>query len=278
MSEFNPFESGFYEGRILFPWETAPGEGFIAPWTPREATTQGFVQSGREMVGWEDEWIASFAYTPGSGINGGVLPTVPAYTPTPAPMPFSAPTPAPMPFSAPTPAPMPSIAPLLNGSSAITPQYLDTITRPEVLPVDTRTFSGAQPTHGDVTFGKLGTIIDGIPISGPGVPEPPHQLVAKHWHWQVESKKYGAFYMFYWKLIDGRMMSYHSPTKTWKIWRPKKHIVISSNPRIKMLAKLNRLNKRVEKMLKPYQPKQKGLSAKALAQTYLSTAERKLLK
>lgn len=99
------------------------------------------------------------------------------------------------------------------------------------------------------------TVVNGVPISGPGVPEPPGYMISRHWKVKVESQKYGTFQMYYWSLTDGRQMSYHSPTKTWKIWKPKKHIVISSNPRVKMLAKLNRLNKRVEKMLKPYQPK-----------------------
>jgi len=95
-------------------------------------------------------------------------------------------------------------------------------------------------------------VVNGVPISGPGVPEPPQHMIAKHWKIKMESQKYGTFQMYYWRLIDGRCMSYHSPTKTWHIWKPKKHIVISSNPRIKTLTKLSRLNKRVEKMLKPY--------------------------
>lgn len=120
-------------------------------------------------------------------------------------------------------------------------------------------------------------IVNGVPISGPGVPEPPRHMVAKEWHVKFQSEKYGTFQMFYWRLTDGRCMSYHSPTKTWKIWRPKKHIVISRDPRVSTLRKLGRLNKRVEKMLRPFQPKGKGFPAKALARTYLSTAEKKLL-
>jgi len=97
--------------------------------------------------------------------------------------------------------------------------------------------------------------VNGVPTGGPGVPEPPKYMIAKAWNVKVDSKQYGTFRMQYFRLIDGRCMSYHSPTRTWKIWKPKKHIVISSNPRVKMLSKLNQLNKRVTKMLKPYQPR-----------------------
>lgn len=134
-----------------------------------------------------------------------------------------------------------------------------------------------MPPHADIIPGELGVVVNGVPISGPGVPEPPKSMIAKEWRVHFQSFKYGGFWMWYWQLIDGRMMSYHSPTKTWKIWKPKKHIVISKDPRVSNLRKLGRLNKRVEKMLRPFQPKAKGYPAKALARTYLSAAEKKLL-
>lgn len=120
--------------------------------------------------------------------------------------------------------------------------------------------------------------VNGVPTGGPGVPEPPKWMIAKAWNVKVDSNEYGTFRMYYFRLTDGRCMSYHSPTKTWKIWKPKKHIVISKDPRVSTLRKLGRLNKRVEKMLRPFQPKKTGFPAKALARTYLSTAERKMLK
>jgi len=72
----------------------------------------------------------------------------------------------------------------------------------------------------------------------PGVPEPPAGLVAKEWRMLVDSQKYGAFTMFYWKLIDGRIVSYHSPTHTFKVWKPKKMIVLSPDPRMSQIKKL----------------------------------------
>jgi len=157
---------------------------------------------------------------------------------------------------------------LSNGDTALTlaPAMPLVQTQPEM------------PSHYDIIPGPLGTIVNGVPISGPGVPEPPQELIAKHWHVKFQSEKYGTFQMFYWRLHDGRCMSYHSPTKTWKIWRPKKHIVISRDPRVSTLRKLGRLNKRVDKMLKPFQPKPaRTFPARQLARRYLSTAERKLL-
>ena len=133
------------------------------------------------------------------------------------------------------------------------------------------------PGAGVVTMpGGRQIAIDGIPVGGPGVPEPPKYMIAKEWNVKVDSKQYGTFRMYYFMLHDGRCMSYHSPTKGWKIWKPKKHIVISSNPRVKMLSKLNRLNKRVEKMLKPYQPRPPR--TKLVPSRALSSIERAALK
>jgi len=244
---------------IKFPWETEAGEGFIAPWTPVETGPTGlYQQSGADLT------AAQAASIDALQVNGALTPAAPPLAPAPAPAPaplpqYYPPAPEPEPYETPvyTPAPLTTI-PVGNGTT--------------VLPY-------SQPTHGDVVLGQLGTVVNGVPISGPGVPEPPHQLVARHWHLKVQSKEWGSFYMFYWRLIDGRCMSYHSPTKTWKIWKPKKHLVISRDPRVSNLRALARLNKRVEKMLKGFQPKPaRGLSAKALARTYLSTAERRQLK
>ncbi|MBA7543928.1 hypothetical protein ES705_36272 [subsurface metagenome] len=81
------------------------------------------------------------------------------------------------------------------------------------------------PTHADVVPGQLGSV-DGMPVSGPGVPEPPRQMVAKQWSVAVRSETYGTFRLFYFKLLDGRIMMYNPSVKGWKIWRPKKPIVL----------------------------------------------------
>ena len=67
-----------------------------------------------------------------------------------------------------------------------------------------------------------------IPLGGPGLPEPPAHMVAKEW-----STGTAQFYM----LIDGRIAVYSKKAKRWKVYRPKKHIVLSSNPRIGTLLR-----------------------------------------
>ncbi|GAI21636.1 unnamed protein product [marine sediment metagenome] len=114
---------------------------------------------------------------------------------------------------------------------------------PSVMPVSTIT-----PTHADVVPGLLG-IVNGVPISGPGVPEPPRVLVAKQWSIAVRSETYGTFRVFFFKLIDGRIMCYNPSTKSWKIWRPKKHIVISRDPRMSTIRKLERTYDKVIRKL-----------------------------
>jgi len=142
-------------------------------------------------------------------------------------------------------------------------------------------FGGGEPVSSVasdvVPWTGGGTIANGVPISGPGVPEPPAAMVAKAWKTKAFSNTFGEFWVYHWKLIDGRCMTYNGTTKSFKIWRPKKHIVISSNPRIKSLGKLDRVYKRMQKMVKKYAPKQP--KQKAFYQApYLSAIEKKALK
>jgi len=122
---------------------------------------------------------------------------------------------------------------------------------------------------------RNGAAINGVPVGGPGMPEPSKFMIAKEWTIRMDSKE-GDFNMHFFRLIDGRVMSHNTRTKIWKIWRPKKHIVISANPRVKTLGKLARLNKRVEKMLRPYQPRQPRV--KLVPSGALSAIERKALR
>jgi len=227
---------------ISFPWETAEGEGFIAPWTPTVMTPEGLREAGRELNAEEANfmdyqasqaapapapYVAPYVaqqpvYIPPPVYNGANGYDLPEYMPEPGPQPAPYVAPPPV-MLGPAPTAYPPGVGIGAGALAVTPTALVT------------TLPGAQPTHGDVIPGLLGTLVNGVPISGPGVPEPPQQMIAKHWHVKFESKKYGTFQMFYWRLIDGRCMSYHSPTKTWKIWRPRKHLVISRDPRVSNL-------------------------------------------
>lgn len=70
-----------------------------------------------------------------------------------------------------------------------------------------------------------GVAIDGVPILPNGVPEPPPAMVAKEWSIPLHTKYAGSFRMYFFRLIDGRIMCYH-PYKGWKIWRPKKPLAV----------------------------------------------------
>ncbi len=110
------------------------------------------------------------------------------------------------------------------------------------------------PTHADVVPGVLGHV-NGVPVSGPGVPEPPRQLVTKQWSVAVHSNTYGTFRIFFFRLIDGRIMCYNPSTKSWKIWRPKKPIVlyrgkVTLSQAVRAQRMLDRLWKTVAKRTK----------------------------
>lgn len=93
---------------------------------------------------------------------------------------------------------------------------------------------------GDMSNGAVMTGVGGVPISGPGVPEPPRYMVARQWNIVTHSDEHGTFRVYFFKLIDGRIMCYNPAKNEWKIWRPKKHIVISRDPRMSTIRKLER--------------------------------------
>lgn len=55
-------------------------------------------------------------------------------------------------------------------------------------------------------------------------------------------------------LSDGRIVV-QKPNGSWKVYRPKKNLVISSNPRLRDIRKLDRMHKRVVKMMKSIVPR-----------------------
>lgn len=76
------------------------------------------------------------------------------------------------------------------------------------------------------------------------------------------------------QLIDGKMATVNR-NGVIKTWRPKKHVVISSNPRMSTLRKLDRVYKRTQKTVRKYAPKK---HAATVTSPYLSAVERKALK
>jgi hypothetical protein len=52
------------------------------------------------------------------------------------------------------------------------------------------------------------------------------------------------------QMADGRIYSQSLVSGRVRTWRPKKHIVISSDPRMSMISKLDRTHRRVVKRIK----------------------------
>lgn len=105
-------------------------------------------------------------------------------------------------------------------------------------------------TAGVMTSGLLnqpGANISSLPLVGPGVPEPPNYMVRKRW--ETYSGKGGNIKCNFYALIDGRIAMYNNTTGTWRVWRPKKHIVISSDPRMSQITKLERTYDKVIRRL-----------------------------
>jgi hypothetical protein len=65
-----------------------------------------------------------------------------------------------------------------------------------------------------------------ITLGGPGVPEPPAGMVAKAWKTKAFSHTVGEYWVYFWKLIDGRIVSWNAAKREAKMWRPKKPIVL----------------------------------------------------
>jgi hypothetical protein len=85
-----------------------------------------------------------------------------------------------------------------------------------------------------------GTAVQGVPFGGVGVPEPPANMVAKAWKTKAFSYTKGEYWVYFWKLIDGRILCWNEAKREAKIWKPKKNMVLSQNPRLPDLLKFTR--------------------------------------
>ncbi len=108
------------------------------------------------------------------------------------------------------------------------------------------------------------------------VAEPPAGMVKKRWETRVYDNELGYIKLNFYALTDGRIAMYHNYKKYWKMWRPKKHIVLSSDPRMSNLRKLDRVYKRTQKTLRKIAPAPRKTSTQAPSR-YLSSVERKQL-
>lgn len=89
----------------------------------------------------------------------------------------------------------------------------------------TTTGGGAMVTGSGHNMVVGGVYVNGSPL-GIGVPEPPRAMVAKQWKTKAFSYTVGEYWVYFFKLIDGRIMCWNEAKGEWKMWRPKKPIVL----------------------------------------------------
>ena len=122
---------------------------------------------------------------------------------------------------------------------------------------------GLLQGEGDVSngvdlYGHEGIVMNGgaVPVGGPGVPEPPSQMVARQWKTKAFSKTAGEYWVHFFRLVDGRMMCYNAAKREWKMWRPRKPLAVlyrgktTLSQAIKVQTYLDKLWKTVAKRTK----------------------------
>jgi len=280
---------------IAFPWETPAGEGFIAPWTPQAVSSTGLITqaaaaaptqaqtwatqkaailaAGGTPVGMTAEQASVAALTAGQEVPASVaqILDMSSWVDSTQAAPVSGGGLAPVAVGS-TVAKVAGAGAVATGIAGILALLASRIKFPWQTPTG-EGFIAPWQEQELLPSGEWGVV--GKTYNGNGAAT---GLPAGMRSWTNASKDGSspATVQFV-QDVNGRIYSLSLITGRIKSWRPKKHVVISSNPRVSSLKKLNTLNKKVSKMLKPFQPKGKGLSADALAKAYLSTAERKLL-
>lgn len=91
--------------------------------------------------------------------------------------------------------------------------------------------------------------IPGVDLGGPGVKEPAPGTFKRTWNTWVWDKERGKVKMQFWTLFDGRVLMYHHDKGYYKIWRPKKMVVLSSDPRMSQIRRLERVYDRTIRKL-----------------------------
>lgn len=116
---------------------------------------------------------------------------------------------------------------------------------------------GAEVSNGNGLAGYAGLVQNGgaVPVGGPGVPEPPRAMVAKEWKTKAFSHTVGEYWVYFFKLHDGRIMCYNAAKRSWKMWKPKKPIVlyrgkVTLSQAVKAQRMLDKLWKTVAKRTK----------------------------
>jgi len=121
-----------------------------------------------------------------------------------------------------------------------------------------RTTTALQPYQSPVTSGGTGMdLMHRQPMGSltPGQEYPGGPWVIKTWDTAPGAGVTGGGgYPIFALLSDGRIIV-SKPDGSYKIYRPKKNLVISSNPRLRDIRKLDRMHKKVVKMIKSIVPR-----------------------
>ncbi|MBA7544024.1 hypothetical protein ES705_36370 [subsurface metagenome] len=80
-------------------------------------------------------------------------------------------------------------------------------------------------------------------------------MVAKEWKTKAFSHTVGEYWVYFFKLHDGRIMCYNAAKRSWKMWKPKKPIVlyrgkVTLSQAVKAQRMLDKLWKTVAKRTK----------------------------
>ena len=110
-------------------------------------------------------------------------------------------------------------------------------------------------------------------VTGTIAAGPAGAYVTKTWDNASKDGRLPASVQFM-KMSNGTIYTRSLITGEVKKHRPKKHIVISKDPRLSTLKKLDKVQTKVQKIVRKYAPKKKSTQAPS---AYLSTAEKKLL-
>ncbi len=141
---------------------------------------------------------------------------------------------------------------LLAGAMTVGPKYsMAGPVEPGAINVSQAIFGGGQvqPPGGDAV--TMQTVMP-YGIAGPGVPEPAAGTWTRKWQTKSLTKEGGAYWVYFWQMVDGYTICYNTRFGGWKRWKPRKSIVLSSDPRLSTIrravtateSKLKRLAKK----------------------------------
>lgn len=106
------------------------------------------------------------------------------------------------------------------------------------------TMDGNGRTAGPLPTGAVNTLGETVPIGdlpfGLGTPEPKYG-VARQWKTKAFAKDVGEYWVYFYQMMDGSMMSWNHRKQQWKTWKPRKPIVLATvKPNMKTMGRAAR--------------------------------------